>query len=337
MKKKIVLLGLCVLLLGGCGEAPKLQNGEDAVVTMKDDGISADDLYKELKNSMGLEALINLIDKTILEKEYKDEIDAAKSNAEAQINNYIASYGSEEEFLNALIYYTNYTTIDSYQNYIYLSYLQNLAIKDYAKGEITDKEVKKYYKDEAVGDIAVNHILIIPEVTDGMSDADKKTAEDAALKKANEVITKLKASKDIKTDFAALAKEYSMDDSSKDNSGSLGYINKDTLGASYQELVDTAYKLKDGKYSNAAIKTSLGYHVVYRTDSKDKASLEDLEDSIKEKLADKLISSDSTTTVKGLQAIRKKYDVEIKDKELKTQYANYIQNSLSELKKNDEK
>ena len=68
-----------------------------------------------------------------------------------------------------------------------------------------------------------------------------------------------------------------------------------------------------------------------------KAKYDDVKDSIKTTLAKELISTDSTIVVKGLQEMRKKYDVEIKDEKLKTQYANYIQNSLSQLKANDNK
>ena len=68
MKKKIIVLALCVLMISGCGsKIPKLKNGDEAVVTMKkDQKISVDDLYEELKSDYALEALINMIDKKIL-------------------------------------------------------------------------------------------------------------------------------------------------------------------------------------------------------------------------------------------------------------------------------
>lgn len=337
MKKKIAVLALAVLLVGGCGKVPKLENGQEAVVTIKDGGISADQLYKELKNSLGLQSLITLIDTQILEKEYKDQIKDAESNAKTTIDQLKETYGGEDKLLTALQSYTNYSSISAYQNYVYLSYLQNLAIEDYAKSQVKDSEIKNYYKNNIVSDIEVSHILVTPSVTDKMTDDEKKAEEEKALKKAKEVLTKLKDSKDIKATFTELAKEYSDDAATKNKGGSLGYINKETLSETYDNLVTAAYKLKDGKYTTDVVKTPLGYHVVLRTATKDKAELKDVEDSIKETLAKELISKDSTLVVKGLQEMRKKYNVEIKDEELKTQYANYIQNSLLQLKANNNK
>ena len=52
MKKKLIVLALCTLLISGCGsKIPKLSNGDEAVVTLKDgEMISANDLYNELKD-----------------------------------------------------------------------------------------------------------------------------------------------------------------------------------------------------------------------------------------------------------------------------------------------
>lgn len=335
--KALFLLSLAVFLITGCGKTPKLKNGEEAVVTIKDGGISADDLYKELKDGYGLQALVNLIDKQILEKEYKKNIKDAENYAQSTVDSLVNSYGGKDSFLTALHNYTNYSTIEAYQNSMYLSYLQNLAIEDYAKDQVKESDIKDYYKNKTKNDIEVSHILITPSVKDGMTDEEKTKAETDALNKAKEVITKLKASKNAKEDFKNLAKEYSEDAATKENGGSLGVINTETLGATYDNLVTEAYKLKDGKYSTEPVKTSLGYHVIIRTATKDKAKYDDVKDSIKETLAKELISKDSTVVVKGLQELRKKYDVEIQDSTLKEQYANYIQNSLSQLKANNNK
>ena len=44
--------------------------------------------------------------------------------------------------------------------------------------------------------------------------------------------------------------------------------------------------LKDGEYSKEPVKTSYGYHIVYRIDQKEKPALEDIKDQIKEEIAD---------------------------------------------------
>ena len=52
-KKTIKFIGIsmiAVILVTGCGKVPKLENGQDSVVTLKDSSISVDSLYKEMNN-----------------------------------------------------------------------------------------------------------------------------------------------------------------------------------------------------------------------------------------------------------------------------------------------
>ena len=200
-------------------------------------------------------------------------------------------------------------------------------------GEIIDRKelLKKYYEKEVVGDIKVSHILITANVTDDMTDDEKKNAESEAKDKIEKIISELKKTDkgEVAEKFAELAKEQSMDESTKANGGSLGFINKDTLSSEYDELVTAAYNLKDGKFSTKVITTELGYHVVLRTETKEKASLEDVKEDIKETLAAEYLQKNQIASVKALQELRKSYDLEIVDSELKSQYAAYIQNLLN--------
>ena len=165
---------------------------------------------------------------------------------------------------------------------------QNKAAEDYAKDNIGEKDIKKYYNDEIKPDIKVSHILISVNYASDASDDDKTKAKNEAKAKAQEALDKLKAAdkSKIADTFSELAKEYSNDDSSKDDGGSLGFINTDTLGSNYNNLVTEAYKLKDGEYSSNIVETELGYHLVYRTETKEKAKLEDVRD----KIIDSLVS-----------------------------------------------
>ena len=76
MKKKIILAVAILLLMSGCGENPKLSNGDEAVVTFENGKkISANELYEEIKDDYALSAIVNMIDTYILEKEYDRSID----------------------------------------------------------------------------------------------------------------------------------------------------------------------------------------------------------------------------------------------------------------------
>ena len=332
MKKKVFVLALSLLLISGCGsKIPKLSNGDEAVVTLKGGSmISANELYNDLKNDYALESLINMVDKNILEKKYKEQVKQAKKDADSQMKELEAAYGDGLE--QAIQQYTSFSTVDAYKEYIYINNLHNYVIDDYCKAQINDKDIKKYYDEEIVGDIKVDHILVTAKVKDDMTDDEKKKAEDEAKNKVKDIIKELKKtdSKNIVKKFTELAKKYSEDESNKENGGSLGFINKDTLSDEYKELVNAAYKLKDKEYSKDVVTTELGYHVILREETKEKAKLKDVKDSIIETLSKEYKEKNPVASVKALQEIRKEYEMKIVDSELKSQYAKYIQSQLSQ-------
>ena len=277
-----------------------------------------------------------MIDTYICETEFKDYKDTATKNAQAYIDAFIEQYGGKDKLLAALQSRTNYQTIDAYQNYLYLANLQSHAIEEYAKTKITDKEIEAYYKDEAIGDMEINHILITSDVKDGATTDEKKKAEEAAKKTVNEIIEKLNTAKKNKEDiteaFTKLAKEYSKDDATKDKGGALGKVNFGDLDSKYDELLNAAKKLKDGEYSTSVITTELGYHVILKVKSYEKDTLENLKDKIVETLAEEYISKNQNSVgLNALQHYRKEYGMEIQDDEIKKQYSNYLQNALASI------
>lgn len=336
MKKKII--GLCVFLtlVSGCGKVPKLENGQEAIVTFENgEKISVDDFYETIKNDFGLQALITMIDTYVLETEFKDYIDTAKEQADAYVDAFIENYGGEDEFLQVLQQQTGYQTIDAYRSYWYLSMLQSHAIEEYAKSQITDEEIEEYYNNKAIGDMEIAHILITPDVDDDSTDEETEEAEEKAKETIKEIITKLdeakKNNEDIEETFSKLAKEYSEDDATKDDGGNLGKINYGDLDETYDELIDAAVKLKDGAYSTDVITTELGYHVILKVKSYEKDTLENLKDEIKTTLGTEYINSNSDAGIKALQHYRKEYGMEIEDSEINKQYSTYIQNMLASL------
>ena len=137
LKKTIIIGAVSLFLVTGCGnkEIAKLSNGDEVVVELKDNTkISVNDLYNSLKNRYGLEVVVNMIDKIILEKEYPNDLNAAKESAETTMKQLEEQYGDKLE--SAIQYYTSYNTKEEYQYGLYLNYLQEKAVTSYAKAQI---------------------------------------------------------------------------------------------------------------------------------------------------------------------------------------------------------
>lgn len=328
MKKKILIALLILGFASGCGKVPTLSNGEEAVVTFDNEkiGISATDLYNKIKKNYALNSLVDMIDTKILLEKYPNEEDNAKKYVNDQLTNikkyYVDDKGKYDEnlLLEALYSYYGISSIEDFKTMLNLTYYREKAVDDYINESITDKDIEKYYKDEVVGDIACSHILITPNVTDDMTDDEKKAEEDKALKTAKEVIKKLNDG----AKFEDLAKEYSAD-GSKDKGGDLGYFNK---GDMVSEFETAAFKLKLNKYTTEPVKSQFGYHIILKTGEKEKAELKDVKEEIKTTLANEKKNNDTTVQVDALVELRKSMGMSIEDDELEKQYSTYISNLI---------
>lgn len=336
MNKKIGILCLSTLLLAGCG-APKLENGQEAVVTFKDDAkISVDDLYEKVKNDYALESLINMIDTYIFETEFKDYIPEAKTKAENYVKGSKESFDSTDAYQQAL-QQSGFANEKAFQNYMYLNYMQSHAIEEYAHILVTDKDIETYYNDKAKGDLEISHILISPEVKDDMTDDEKQKAEDNAKNKAEKLLKEILAADNKKDAFEKAVKDNSDDEATKDKKGAFEQrLTYGDLPDTYDAVFDAAYKIKDGEIYTKVVKTDLGYHIIMRTKSYEKESLKDLKDEIKDILAQDLLDNTKDISIKALEYYRKEYDLDIKDSELKKQYDNYIKRVLASYNTNTE-
>lgn len=328
--KKILTLGAIALLLCGCGkDIPTLSDGSQAVVNFKEgtNAISANELYEDLKESYALDSLLNLIDKKILEEKYASEMDSAKESAKNTLKSMKDSYGED-----VIIQY--YGSVARYESSLYLSALRQNAIKDYAKSLVKEDEIKSYYDKNVYDDIVVDHILITTGITDETTDEEKTNLENDAKNKIKEIQEKLDKADNKLEKFKELAKEYSKDEATKDNGGSLGAINTGTLPSSYDEILKVARNLKDGEYSKDLITTELGYHVIFRESTNEKPSLDDKKEEIINTLADEKIAADSTIQITAMDELRKEFNMNITDSEINKKYSNYIANSIANARNN---
>lgn len=327
--KLLSLSTLAVLLVTGCGKVPKLENGQDAVVTLKGNDISVDTLYKEVKDKYALTSLLDLVDTEILNKKYKDSKDS-KEEVKDQIELMVKQYGqgSEAKLLQLTSKSWGISTMDELTKYLTLQYKRNKAVEDYAKSLVTDSEIQKYYDEKIFGDLTVKHILITPEVTDKSTDAEKQDAEANALKEAKEVISKLKNGED----WDKLAKEYS-DDSSNSSKG--GLLPKFLHGEMQEEFEKASLALEDGKYTTEPVKTSYGYHIIYRVSQDEKPKLKTVKSDIVDTLSQEKLTNDPTIQVTALDELRKEYKVKFQDDSLKDQYERYLTNQKESVKGNN--
>ena len=321
MKKKIMLLStilVCGLLLCGCGNS-KLKNGEEVAFTVNGENITADKLYKELKNKYGIQIMIDMIDKEILNTMYKDDEDIEKK-ATTQLETLKAQYGDswEDTLKNA-----GYEDEEELKESFKLSLQRNKAIEDYVKDNIKDDEIKKYYEENTAGDISAKHILIKVD-----AEAENGLTDDEAKKKANDIIKKLKDGED----FAKLAKENSDDTGSKENGGDLGYFNK---GEMVKEFEEAAYNLKVNEYTKEPVKTSYGYHIILKTGEKDKPKLKDVKENIIETIMQERLEEDATLQITALDELRSNYKLKLKDAKLKSEYKKYIDKSIEAAKESN--
>ena len=324
MKKSKIVLGTAVIMAGimlttGCGKA-KLKNGEEVAISVNGKNITADTLYKELKNKYAKNLIIDDIDKKIFDVVYKDDKDIEKQ-VEDQLE-YIKNQYSDnfEETLKS----AGYEDEDELKDEIRLNYQRTKAVDDYIKDNIKDDEIKKYYDDEFSNEISAKHILIKVKSdtdTEGLTDEEAK-------KKAKELIKKL----DDGEDFSDLAKENSDDTGSAAKGGDLGYFNK---GDMVKEFEEAAYNLKVNEYTKEPVKTTYGYHIILKTGEKDKAKLKDVKDEIIEKLVTKKKEEDKTINVTALDEIRKNYKLKFKDSKLKKFYNEYIDESIKQIEESD--
>lgn len=303
-----ILVTVLVVVLIWPDRIATLKDGTQPVATIDGMTLTADELYEDMKDIYSVSSLLDKLDTKILTDKYPDT-DEMDDEVTSQAENYYKAYEqyykmSKEDFLKQ----NGFNTEKKFLEYLKLNNRRTKYVKEYTENEVTDKEIDKYYEDKVYGDINTKHMLV--KVDSSASDDDKKEAENLA----KEIISKLDEGKT----FDEVKEEYK----DKITYEELGY-------KSYNAALEEAYKnemknLKDGEYSKEPVKTSYGYHIVYRIDQKEKPALEDIKDQIKEEIADEKISNDKNLYYVVLDKMRENANLKFEDTVLKDKYDNYM-------------
>lgn len=315
-KRKIIagfifglLVGLLIMKIFMPDRIATLKDGTQPLVTVDGENITADELYEDMKEQYPITVLLDKIDKNILNKLYEEDeemTDTINSNAESALSQYSQYYGTktEEETLQIM----GFSTYDQLLDYFKLSYLRNKYLDEYAEKNIEDKDIEKYYDENVVGDMNCEHILVATSTSDedGLSEEDAKSLAEEIINKINDG-----------TSWEDIQKEYEDKITHED----LGY---QSWNASLEtSFLDALKDMDNESFSKEPIKTSYGYHVIYRKDQKETPKLKEVKETIIENLIEEQKSEDENLLYKALMNLREEHKLEFKDTEMKEKYEDY--------------
>ncbi|SES69563.1 foldase protein PrsA [Oceanobacillus limi] len=229
-------------------------NSEDPEVVVESEvgEITKEEFYNELKDRVGEGLLYEMVILQVLENNYEvtdDEVDARVQQTKDQQGDNFEMYLNQQGLQNE----------EEFRDQTYQMLLQEkMAFEDV---EVSDEEIEEEYN-RMKTEVEASHILV----------EDEETAND------------IKSQLDEGADFAELAQEYSTDEGSAEEGGSVGYFSS---GEMVPEFEETAYALEVGDISEP-VQSQFGYHVIKVTDKRDKedfASLEDMKEDIRLELS----------------------------------------------------
>lgn len=305
-------LGLLIMFIFMPDRIATLKDGTQPIATISGKNVTADELYEDMKSQYPINVLLDKIDNIILTKKYKEDDtmkEKVNSNAEYYLNMY-KQYYTDITDENELLEKMGFASYDKYLEYLKLDYRKTQYTEDYIKENLTDDEIQKYYDENVFGDINCQHVLVKVKSddssTEGLSDDDAKNLAEEIIKKINDG-----------TSWEDIQKEYKDQVTYED----LGYQSWD---ASLETNFLTAIKdMDENSFSKEPVKTSYGYHVIYKLDQKKAPKLSKVKDTIIEKLVSSKKSEDQNITYKALINLRKENKLEFSDTVMKEKYETY--------------
>lgn len=290
----------------------KLKNGEEPIVKVGKVNYTADRLYEDMKDYYSVNLLLDAIDDDLLTEMYPEDEEMTKAvndDADYYINMYNQYYGyTEEQFLKE----NGFSSRKEFTEYLKLDYRRTKYLDEYLEKNITDKEIEKYYNDNVFGDINTQHVLV--EISS--SEDDGKLNSEDAKKLAEEIITKLNDG----TSWEKIQEDYKDKITYED----LSYQSWDA--SLEKSFMDALKEMEDNTYSLEPVKTSYGYHVIYRIDQKETPKLKDVKETIISNILTDKKAEDEDLLYKALIKLREENNIDFKDTVMKDKYNDYKKN-----------
>ncbi|MGO4347289.1 peptidylprolyl isomerase [Paenibacillus sp. MCAF9] len=246
---------------------PPFGSSNETVATVNGVNIGKDRLYDELVKAGGPATLENIITQELIFQEAEaNNVKVTDADVDAEIALIKKSFGTDEQFNNALAQYN--MTLENLKSDTKI----NLTIRKVLepKTDVTAEEIQQFYDTNkaALGtpeQIQASHILV------------------ATKEEADAILAELKQG----GDFAAIAKAKSIDPGSKDNGGDLGLFGK---GKMVPEFEAAAFALKINEISGV-VQTENGFHIIKKT--AEKAAVVPTFEEKKEEIKNQLVATEA--------------------------------------------
>lgn len=277
-----IILCAILILLAGCGAG---NTKADVVARVNGEDITKDDLYELMVKQSGEQALDALITQKMIELEAESEnMVVSDEDIEKELEKYYEYYDGKEGFIQT-IEASGYT-LEEVKKDVVITIKTKMLLKP--RITISAEEMKTYFDENTESfsqakEVKASHILVETKET------------------ADEIKDKLAKGED----FGELVKEYSIDTTTKEIGGDLGFF---ASGKMVKEFEEAAFVLKVGEISDP-VKSEYGYHIIKVEEIKEakEANYEENKEEINDILFEQKIQGEYEP---WLEELNKKYEIE---------------------------
>jgi foldase protein PrsA len=258
--------------------------GEEAVATVDEDKISANDVYQLMLKQVGPQAVDQLIVERLIDKEAaKQNVSITDADYDAEIAKIKEQNAWDDATFTTQLESAGFT-LDELKEQMKPQLILTKLVEPQI--QVTDEEIKTYYDEnktqyETPEQVKASHILV-------------ETKEEAA-----DLLAQIKGG----ADFAELAKAHSKDPGSAVQGGDLGFFGKGQMVAPFEEA---AAALEIGEVSGI-VESEFGFHIIKLTDKKAAATatFEEKKEEIRETVFQQKLGERTTTYVEELRSAAK--------------------------------